>query len=92
MSAALWAVTIAEMVVFTLCGALMYHWVGKLLLQPFRMPPLTSYTGNQYITSPAFGSLQPVFKKAAFSFAVPTILFLGALYSVRSSLCRGARC
>lgn len=26
---ALWAVTIAEMVVFTLCGALMYHWVGK---------------------------------------------------------------
>ncbi|KAK1232882.1 hypothetical protein PQX77_003995 [Marasmius sp. AFHP31] len=61
---ALWAVTIAEMVVFTLCGALMYHYVG-----------------DQYMTAPAFGSLQPVYKKIAFSFAIPTIVFLGALYS-----------
>ncbi|KAI0090752.1 transmembrane amino acid transporter protein-domain-containing protein [Irpex rosettiformis] len=61
---ALWAVTIAEIVVFTLCGALMYHFVG-----------------NQYITAPAFGSLQPVYKKIAFSFAIPTIIFLGSLYS-----------
>ena len=63
---ALWAVTIAEVVVFTLCGALMYHFVG-----------------NQYMTAPAFGSLQPVYKKIAFSFAIPTIVFLGSLYSVR---------
>lgn len=63
---ALWAVTIAEVVVFTLCGALMYHFVG-----------------NQYMTAPAFGSLQPVYKKAAFAFAIPTIVFLGSLYSVR---------
>ncbi|KAJ8091719.1 hypothetical protein PM082_020954 [Marasmius tenuissimus] len=61
---ALWAVTIAEMVVFTLCGALMYHYVG-----------------DQYMTAPAFGSLQPTYKKIAFSFAIPTIVFLGALYS-----------
>jgi len=61
---ALWAVTIAEIIVFTLCGALMYHFVG-----------------NQYITAPAFGSLQPLYKKIAFSFAIPTIIFLGALYS-----------
>lgn len=61
---ALWAVTIAEVVVFTLCGALMYHFVG-----------------NQYMTAPAFGSLQPVYKKIAFSFAIPTIIFLGSLYS-----------
>ncbi|KAL0571542.1 hypothetical protein V5O48_010418 [Marasmius crinis-equi] len=61
---ALWAVTIAEMVVFTLCGALMYHFIG-----------------NQYMTSPGFGSLQPVYKKIAFSFAIPTIVFLGSLYS-----------
>ena len=60
---ALWAVSIAEMVVFTLCGALMYHWVG-----------------NQYMTAPAFGSLSPLYKKIAFSFAIPTIVFLGALY------------
>ncbi len=61
---ALWAVTICEMVVFTLCGALMYHWVG-----------------NQYMTAPAFGSLQEPYKKIAFSFAIPTIVFLGSLYS-----------
>ncbi|KAI0821377.1 transmembrane amino acid transporter protein-domain-containing protein [Irpex lacteus] len=65
---ALWAVTIAEVIVFTLCGALMYHFVG-----------------NQYMTAPAFGSLQPVYKKIAFSFAIPTIIFLGSLYSSVSS-------
>lgn len=69
MCIALWAVTICEMVVFTLCGALMYHFVG-----------------NQYMVSPAFGSLQPTFKKIAFSFAIPTIVFLGSLYAVRGSL------
>jgi hypothetical protein len=62
---ALWAVTIAEIIVFTLCGAIMYHYVG-----------------NQYMTAPAFGSLQPTYKKIAFSFAFPTIIFLGSLYSV----------
>ncbi|RPD53679.1 hypothetical protein L226DRAFT_480597 [Lentinus tigrinus ALCF2SS1-7] len=61
---ALWAVTIAEIVIFTLCGAIMYHFVG-----------------NQYMTAPAFGSLQDPYKKIAFSFAIPTIIFLGALYS-----------
>ena len=35
------------------------------------------------MTAPAFGSLQPVYKKIAFSFAIPTIVFLGSLYSVR---------
>ena len=38
------------------------------------------------MTAPAFGSLQPVYKKIAFSFAIPTIIFLGSLYSVRPSL------
>ncbi|KAJ6546978.1 transmembrane amino acid transporter protein-domain-containing protein [Mycena capillaripes] len=61
---ALWAVTICEIVLFTLCGSIMYHYVG-----------------NQYITAPAFGSLQPVYKKIAFSFAIPTIVYLGSLYS-----------
>ncbi|KAF8579130.1 hypothetical protein K439DRAFT_1360222 [Ramaria rubella] len=62
---ALWAVTIAEIAVFTVCGAVMYHYTGS----------------NQYVTSPAFGSLQPIYKKIAFSFAIPTIIFLGSLYS-----------
>ncbi|VDC08000.1 unnamed protein product [Peniophora sp. CBMAI 1063] len=61
---ALWASTICSVIVFTLCGALMYHYVG-----------------NQYITAPAFGSLTPEFKKIAFSFAIPTIVYLGSLYS-----------
>ncbi|KAK7047771.1 hypothetical protein VNI00_006099 [Paramarasmius palmivorus] len=65
---ALWAVTIAEMVVFSLCGAIMYHYIG-----------------NQYITSPAFGSLQEPYKKIAFSFAIPTIVYLGSLYSAVSA-------
>jgi hypothetical protein len=40
-----------------------------------------AYTGNQYMTSPAFGSLQPLYKKIAFSFMIPTIIFLGVLYA-----------
>ncbi|KAG5643997.1 hypothetical protein DXG03_009287 [Asterophora parasitica] len=61
---ALWAVAIAEIITYSLCGAIVYHFVG-----------------NQYITAPAFGSLEPVFKKIAFSFALPTVIFLGSLYS-----------
>jgi len=38
-------------------------------------------TGNQYNTAPAFGSLQENYKKIAFSFAIPTIIFLGVLYA-----------
>ncbi|EIM83842.1 uncharacterized protein STEHIDRAFT_132960 [Stereum hirsutum FP-91666 SS1] len=40
-----------------------------------------NYTGNQYIVSPALGSLQPAFKKIAFCFTIPTIIYIGALYS-----------
>ncbi|OXV08258.1 hypothetical protein Egran_03974 [Elaphomyces granulatus] len=40
------------------------------------------YTGNQYITAPAFGSLgNDVFKKVSFSFMIPTLIFLGVLYA-----------
>ncbi|RMJ19241.1 hypothetical protein CDV36_001056 [Fusarium kuroshium] len=61
---ALWACTIAEIIVFSIVGAIVY-----------------AYTGNQYVTAPAFGSLEPVYKKAAFSFMIPTIIFLGCLYA-----------
>jgi hypothetical protein len=40
-----------------------------------------AYTGNQYVTSPAFGSLDPIYKKVAFSFMIPTLIFLGVLYA-----------
>jgi hypothetical protein len=62
---ALWVVTICEIIVFSLVGGVVY-----------------GYTGTQYMTSPAFGSLSnEVYKKVAFTFMVPTIIFLGVLYA-----------
>ena len=62
---ALWAVTIAEIIVFGCVGAVVY-----------------AYTGNQYNTSPAFGSLgNELYKKVSFSFMIPTLIFLGVLYA-----------
>jgi hypothetical protein len=60
----LWACTIAEIIVFSIVGGVIY-----------------AYTGNQYVTAPAFGSLETVYKKAAFSFMIPTLIFLGCLYA-----------
>lgn len=62
---ALWAVTICEILVFSLVGGIVY-----------------AYTGNEYMTAPAFGSLgNEVYLKVAFSFMIPTIIFLGVLYA-----------
>jgi len=62
---ALWAVTIAEIIVFSLVGSIIYV-----------------YTGTNYNTAPAFGSLSNTFYlKLSFSFMIPTIIFLGVLYA-----------
>ncbi|KZL78563.1 transmembrane amino acid transporter, partial [Colletotrichum tofieldiae] len=61
---ALWAVTIGEIIVFSIVGAVVYAFVG-----------------NQYMTAPAFGSLEDVYKKVSFSFMIPTLVFLGVLYA-----------
>lgn len=62
---ALWAVTIAEIILFSLVGSVVY-----------------AYTGTQYDTAPAFGSLgNELFKKVSFSFMIPTLIFLGVLYA-----------
>ena len=62
---ALWAVTIAEIILFSLVGSIVYV-----------------YTGNNYNTAPAFGSLgNETYKKVAFSFMIPTLIFLGVLYA-----------
>ncbi|KJR87638.1 uncharacterized protein SPSK_07658 [Sporothrix schenckii 1099-18] len=61
---ALWACTIAEVILFSIVGAVVY-----------------AYVGNQYMTAPAFGSLEPLYKKVAFSFMIPTLIFLGVLYA-----------
>lgn len=40
------------------------------------------YTGTQYMSSPAFGSLDNViFKNVSFSFMIPTLIFVGVLYA-----------
>ncbi len=54
----------AEIILFSVAGAVIY-----------------AYTGNQYMTAPAFGSLQDVYKKVSFSFMIPTLVFLGVLYA-----------
>jgi len=62
---AVWAVTIAEVILFSLVGAVVY-----------------AFTGTNYNTAPAFGSLgNEVFKKVSFSFMIPTLIFLGVLYA-----------
>ena len=62
---ALWAVTIAEVILFSLVGSIVY-----------------AYTGTNYNTAPAFGSLgNDLYKKVSFSFMIPTLIFLGVLYA-----------
>ena len=62
---ALWAVTIAEVILFSLVGAIVY-----------------AYTGTNYNTAPAFGSLGNIlYLKVSFSFMIPTLIFLGVLYA-----------
>ncbi len=61
---ALWACTIAEIILFSIVGGVVYANVG-----------------NQYMTAPAFGSLEPLYKKVSFSFMIPTLIFLGVLYA-----------
>ncbi|KAK5992195.1 N amino acid transport system-like protein [Cladobotryum mycophilum] len=60
----LWACTIAEIIVYSIVGGVIY-----------------AYTGNQYVTAPAFGSLEDLYKKISFSFMIPTLIFLGCLYA-----------
>jgi len=59
--------------VVTICEILVFGCIGAVVY---------AYTGNQYNTSPAFGSLgNEVFKKVSFSFMIPTLIFLGVLYA-----------
>ncbi|CAK9437931.1 uncharacterized protein LODBEIA_P23090 [Lodderomyces beijingensis] len=64
------------LIVVTICELITFALAGSIVYV---------YVGNEYITAPAFGSLIGNYKKIAFSFALPTILFLGALYSNVSS-------
>jgi hypothetical protein len=59
------AVTIAEIIVFSLVGAITYVYVGT----QYMTAPAFGSLGNE------------VYKKVSFSFMIPTIIFLGVLYA-----------
>ncbi len=57
----------------TICEVIVFGLVGGVVY---------GYTGTQYTTAPAFGSLSnETYKKVSFTFMVPTIIFLGILYA-----------
>jgi hypothetical protein len=57
----------------TICEVILFGCVGAVVY---------AYTGTQYNTAPAFGSLgNEVYKKVSFSFMIPTLIFLGVLYA-----------
>lgn len=59
--------------VVTICEIIVFSLVGGIIY---------GYTGTQYNTAPAFGSLgNEVYKKVSFSFMIPTLIFLGVLYA-----------
>lgn len=58
--------------IVTFCEVVIFALAGAIMYV---------YVGNAYVTAPAFGSLQRTFKIISFSFAIPTIIFVGALYA-----------
>ncbi|OKL60016.1 hypothetical protein UA08_04516 [Talaromyces atroroseus] len=56
----------------TVAEVILFSIVGSIIY---------AYTGTQYMTAPAFGSLDDTYKKVAFSFMIPTLIFLGVLYA-----------
>jgi hypothetical protein len=62
---ALWAVTIAEVIVFSLVGSIIYAYTGT----NYNVAPAFGSLGNE------------LFKKVSFSFMIPTLIFLGVLYA-----------
>lgn len=62
---ALWAITIAEIIVFSLVGSVVYAYTGT----QYNKAPAFGSLGND------------LYKKLSFSFMIPTLIFLGVLYA-----------
>jgi Transmembrane amino acid transporter protein len=62
---ALWAVTIAEVILFSVVGGVIYGYTGTT----YNVAPAFGVIGNE------------TFKKVSFSFMIPTLIFLGVLYA-----------
>jgi len=72
------AVTVSEMFVFTIAGGVMYAKLGQYTTCTSH---LTIKSTIGLITGSAYGALELVYKKIAYSFAIPTIIMLGVLYA-----------
>lgn len=62
---ALWAVTIAEVIIFSLVGGIIYGFTGT----NYNVAPAFGTLGNE------------TYLKVSFSFMIPTLIFLGVLYA-----------
>ena len=62
---ALWAVTIAEVILFSVCGGVTYAYTGT----NYNVSPAFGALGNR------------TFELISFSFMIPTLIFLGVLYA-----------
>lgn len=62
---ALWAVTIAEIILFSVCGGVTYAYTGTT----YNTAPAFGSLGNE------------TFRLVSFSFMIPTLVFLGVLYA-----------
>lgn len=62
---ALWVVTILEIIVFSICGAVTYAYTGT----NYNVSPAFGALGNA------------TYEKVSFSFMIPTLIFLGVLYA-----------
>lgn len=62
---ALWAVTIAEVILFSLVGGIIYGYTGTT----YNTAPAFGSLGNE------------TYKMVSFSFMIPTLIFLGVLYA-----------
>ena len=62
---ALWAVTICEIIVFSLTASIVYVYTGT----QYNQSPAFGSLGNE------------LYKKLSFSFMIPTLIFLGVLYA-----------
>ncbi|KAI9669886.1 MAG: hypothetical protein M1831_006921 [Alyxoria varia] len=62
---ALWTVTIAEIILFSVCGSVTYAYTGT----QYNVSPAFGALGNT------------VYQKVSFSFMIPTLIFLGVLYA-----------
>ena len=62
---ALWAITIAEVILFSVCGAVTYAYTGT----NYNVSPAFGALGNR------------TYELVSFSFMIPTLIFLGVLYA-----------